>query len=192
MRRLTCFAFFLTVCMGNAQVIDHSINGFQAGFMGIWLNNESKMAPNWAFRTEIGIEVPLTSGLEVFETLIPVLSIEPRWYYNSPKRQGNSKNTFHNSSNYATVAIRYYPKFLAYDLYKAKFINDADGGLFVLPTWGIRRNSSYRINYELGFGVGIDIYELLTDESSTTDFLLNIHLRIGYKFGRSIFKNSKK
>jgi len=166
----------------QAQVVDESISGVQTGFSGVWLHNESKLSKNWAFRSEVGYEIPMTSGLGAFETLVPVLSIEPRWYYNSPKRQGNSKNTFHNSSNYATIAIRYYPEFLAISLRPEDI--DLDAGLFLIPTWGIRRNISYRVNYELGFGMGVDVYELLTDESHTTDFLLNVHIRIGYKFGK--------
>ncbi len=82
----------------------------QVGFLGAWIHIESKIAPNWSFRTEIRYESPLISGLNsishntengnftsdtaVYPIFIPMLSIEPRWYYNSPKRQENSRNTF--------------------------------------------------------------------------------------------------
>jgi len=181
MKKIFLLASILIAICSHAQVVDESINGVQVGFLGVWLHNESKIAPNWAFRTEIGYESPLSSGITNGNDYLPVISFEPRWYYNSPKRQGNSKNWFHNSSNYATLAIRYYPEFwvLSFDE-----IDEVDGGVFLIPTWGIRRNISYRINYELGIGAGIDVYELLTDESSTTDFILNLHFRIGYKFGK--------
>jgi len=188
---LSLMIFVCTILTAHAQVVDESINGVQIGFLGVWLHNESKIASRWAFRTEIGMEVPLTSGLGNYETLIPVISIEPRWYYNSSKRQGNSRNTFHNSTNYVTTAFRYYPKFIAVELYETKFINDADGGLFFIPTWGIRRNFNYRLNYEIGIGGGLDVLELFTSEWNTGDFTYNIHIRIGYKFGKKAFQTSK-
>ncbi len=181
--RLTSLIFLLAIYCINAQVVDNSINGIQIGFLGVWLHNESKIAPNWTFRSEIGYEAPSVdhvNGYRDFPVFLPVVSLEPRWYYNSPKRQGNSMNTFHNSSNFATVAVRYYPKFLATSTNE---IIDVDGGLYLIPTWGVRRNLSYRINYELGLGAGVDIYELLTNEPNTTYFIFNLHLRIGYKFG---------
>ena len=64
-----------------------------------------------------------------------------------------------------------------------------DGGLFIIPGWGIRRNLSYRLNYELGFGMGVDISELFKIED--TDLIYNIHLRFGYKFGEQAFQTSK-
>jgi hypothetical protein len=182
--------FFLN---SNAQVVDESINGVQVGFLGVWLHNESKITPNWAFRSEIGFETPLIAqetqfndGQTAFNLFFPVLTFSPRWYYNSPKRQGNSKNWFHNSSNFATAEIRYYPKFLAISNNQNV---KKDGGLFIIPGWGIRRNLSYRLNYELGFGMGVDISELFKIED--TDLIYNIHLRFGYKFGEQAFQTSK-
>ncbi|MFK7812059.1 MAG: hypothetical protein AB8B59_06165 [Maribacter sp.] len=190
----------------RAQVVDQSINGVQLGFMGIWLHNESKIAQRWALRTEIGYEALLNPNhyntiiyhhdkntqeilpnINRFPIFLPVISLETRWYYNSPKRQGNSKNTFHNSSNFAALAIRYYPEILAFSPHE---INELDGGVFLVPSWGIRRNLSYRINYELGAGLGLDVYELLTEPYATTDPLFNIHIRIGYKFGKRAFQEN--
>ncbi|WP_273567834.1 hypothetical protein [Maribacter halichondriae] len=185
MRTLTYLAFLLFLSSVNAQVVDQSINGVQTGFLGIWLNNESRIAPNWAFRSEIGLEATLLTGLtdgEVeYPVFVPIVSFEPRWYYNSPKRQGNTKNTFHNSSNYLTVAIRWYPEFWAISPHT---IDEIDGAVFIVPTWGIRRNISFRWNYEVGIGMGVDVYELLFSEVNTTDVNFNLHVRIGYKFGK--------
>jgi len=200
MRRLTYFAFLLAVYIGNAQVVDESISSIQTGFLGIWWNHETKMATRWAMRFEVGYEAPLfysfvegDDALEIYSVTAknkypvfsPVISLEPRLYYNSSKRQGNSKNTFHNSGNYATIAVRYYPKILALS---PTPINDLEGGIFIVPTWGIRRNISYRLNFELGLGFGIDILDpIISETDKTEDFLhdivFNIHLRIGYKYG---------
>ncbi|WP_298478750.1 hypothetical protein [uncultured Maribacter sp.] len=196
--------FFFSV--SNGQLVDTSISGIQAGLLGVWWHNESKLAHRWAFRTEIGYAAPVyernlyreeVSGNEnyLFPVFQPVFCIEPRWYYNSRKRQGNSNNTFHNSGNYFTAAFQYNPKFLAYSPSGntneplAFDAEEPNGGLFITPTWGMRRNINYRWNFEIGAGLGIDISE--TQKRTTVkeaghmgnDFVFNIHLRIGYKYG---------
>jgi len=205
-RSLLLLLLFFSVC--NAQVVDKYISGVQTGALGIWWHNESRLAPRWAFRTEIGYAAPTyernlyraeaTGKYKYFYPVFqPVLSLEPRLYYNSGKRQGNSKNTFHNSGNYVAFAFQYYPKFLAYSplgdsseilAFDAK---EPNGGVFFIPTWGIRRNISYRWNFELGAGFGIDLMEVFGLRSQTfkeiarvgNDFIYNVHLRIGYKYG---------
>lgn len=182
----------------HAQVVDQAIGSIQMGYLGIWWNYESRLAKNWALRSEIGYEAPLlatiasdTRGLELrpdqYPLFSPVLALEPRWYYNSAKRQGNSKNTFHNSGNYASLAARYYPEILGYSPIGT---NEVDGGFFIVASWGMRRNINYRWNIELGLGAGIDLTEIRRTEGTEDfeDFLLNMHLRIGYKFGHRAFQ----
>lgn len=188
--------------MAKGQVVDQSISGIQIGYLGIWVNNESKLAKNWALRSEIGYEAPFLATIafdtkdldfypDQYPLFLPVFTLEPRWYYNSAKRQGNSKNTFHNSGNYASLAARYYPEVLAYS---PRGINEVDGGLFIVLSWGMRRNIDYHWNIEIGLGVGIDLTEISRTETAnggTEDFedlLFNIHLRIGYKFGSRPFQ----
>lgn len=197
---------FCSVC--NAQVVDKSVSGIQTGLLGIWWHNESRIAPNWALPTEIGYAAPVYARVQYREEATgnhnyfypvfqPVLSLEPRFYYNSGKRQGNSNNTFHNSGNYLSFAFQYYPKFLAYspkgnsDEFLAFDAKEPNGGLYFIPTWGIRRNISYRLNFELGAGFGIDLIEAFNLGTSTSkeiayvgnDFIFNVHLRFGYKYG---------
>lgn len=197
---------FYSVC--NAQVVDKSISGIQTGVLGIWWHNESKIAKKWAFRTEIGYEAPAFERVQYrseatgkynyfYPVFQPVVSIEPRLYYNSRKRQGNSNNTFHNSGNYVSFPIKYYPKILAYSPKgntSERLVfgpNEPNGGVFLIPTWGIRRNISYRWNFELGAGFGVDLIEVFDLGTRTfkeiervgPDFIYNIHLRIGYKYG---------
>ncbi|MGS0524270.1 hypothetical protein ACU8V7_02800 [Zobellia nedashkovskayae] len=190
----------------NAQLVDKSINGIQTGLLGIWWHNESKLAHRWALRTEVGYAAPTyernlyraeatRSHNYFYPVFQPVLTFEPRWYYNSRKRIGNSNNTFHNSGNYVTIAFQYYPKFLAYSPSRNSdepLVFDGEepnGGLFITPTWGMRRNINHRWNFEIGAGLGFDILE--TQKRKTVkeaghmgnDFVFNVHLRIGYKYG---------
>ena len=199
MKKTICIAVlsFLFILNTSAQVVDESISGVQVGYLGVWLNNELSVSKNWALRSEIGYEAPLFSNIDFeskrlkfyknqFPLFLPVISIEPRWYYNSSKRQGNSKNTFHNSGNYVSIAARYYPEIL---VYSPKGINEVDGGFFIVPSRGIRRNINYRWNIEIGAGIGVDVTKVRRSETNTggtedfEDILFNIHLRFGYKFG---------
>lgn len=204
MRKL-CLALLISpvfFLIANAQVVDQAISGMQIGYFGIWWNHEVKLAKNWALRAEVGYEAPLFSTVD-YESkklgfyknqsplFLPVISLEPKWYYNSSKRQGNSKNTFHNSGNYVSISARYYPDIFAYS---PRGINEVDGGFFIVPSWGIRRNINYRWNFEIGVGIGIDLTEISRSESDrggTEDFedlLFNLHLRFGYKFGNIAFQ----
>ncbi|VAW16582.1 hypothetical protein MNBD_BACTEROID03-2708 [hydrothermal vent metagenome] len=199
--------FLLYSINTKAQIVDESINGIQIGALGIWWNNETGLNKNWAFRTEFGYEAPLfiqvktiTNGsivsfeesqaplLYQYPLFLPVGSLGVRWYYNSRKRQGNSKNTFHNSGDFASGAFRYYPRFLAYSP-KDVDIN-ADGGLFLTLAWGMRRNINYRWNFEFKTGLGLDIFNFFSDGSNfeynakgSDNYLFNFTLRIGYKYG---------
>lgn len=39
-------------------------------------------------------------------------------------------------------------------------------------------------DYEIGFDLKANIYELSTDKSSNTGVLINVHFRLGHKFGK--------
>ena len=84
-------AFNLNV---NAQEVsvEKSIFSVQAGFgtqTGIWFNNESRLSNKFVLRSEIGLEHDFTVGDHYDGAgfiLQPVLTIEPRFYYNLKKR----------------------------------------------------------------------------------------------------------
>ena len=166
--------------MCNAQIVDESINGLQTGLLGVWWHNESRLSLNWAFRTEIGYEAPYFANQNQYLTFLPTASLEPRWYYNSKKRISNSNNTFHNSGNFASMSVRYYPKILAYSLIGE---NDTYGGVFLIFSWGMRRNINYRWNIEFVSGIGVDPFTKNPTNINGNEFILNFTLRIGYKYG---------
>ncbi len=194
---------FFSVC--KAQIVDESISGIQTGALGIWWNNETGLNKNWAFRTEFGYEAPIfikdkiisddnimsnqknpNSLFYQYPLFLPVGSLWVRWYYNSRKRQGNSKNTFHNSGDFASGAFRYYPRFLAYSP-KDVDIN-AESGLFLTLAWGMKRNINYRWNVEFKTGLGFDLLNFFRstselDSQGTDNYLFNFTIRIGYKYG---------
>lgn len=181
-------AFCLISYLTSAQKasVEKATFGIQTGYFGAWVYQEIKLSDNIALRTELGLDGefwnsdPNTSTGFLFS---PVISIEPRWYYNLGIRQGKSKVIAGNSGNFLALKTRLRPDwFLVSNRNNVSIVSD----LSILPTWGIRRTIGEHFNYETGIGIGYVRY-LNTDELSYTTqdkggAAINIHLRIGYRF----------
>ena len=114
MKRTITFLFLGLTLGANAQnnSVEKSMFGIQTGLVGIWLNNESKLSNSIALRTEIGIEHDFTVGDHYDGAgfiLQPVLTIEPRYYYNLDKRNTKGYVTTKNSGNYISIKTSYHP-----------------------------------------------------------------------------------
>ena len=170
----------------NAQPtsVEQSVTGVQVGFLGVWLNNETKLSNSVALRAELGFDSTIWGGSYYKRTgflLTPVLTLEPRWYYNLNKRVEKSKRIDGNSGNFFSLKTSYHPDwFLISNYENQQIVSDVS----IVPTWGIRRNIGNHFNYETGIGVGYRYLFLKRDgfEENDHDAALNLHLRIGYKF----------
>lgn len=177
-----CFCTLL-IHAQNASV-EKSVFGIQTGFLGIWLNNESRLSNSIALRSELGIEggfgISSNSSQNFFMTA-PVITLEPRWYYNLKKRKNKSKRIAGNSGNFIALKTSYHPDILiTSNNDNVVLISD----ISIVPTWGIRRHIGNHFNYEAGFGVGyLHYFEkenvIIINESNVA---VNLHLRIGYRF----------
>ncbi|MFM8742495.1 MAG: hypothetical protein ACKODM_04075 [Cytophagales bacterium] len=156
--------------------VEKSVFGIQTGFLGIWVHNEARVTNQLAFRSEVGVNAAI-AGSAVF--LQPVITAEPRWYYNLSKRAGASKKTSGNSGNFFSLRTSYH-----HDVQRAA--NDSDvnfnssyrsRSISIIPSWGIRRYFGNHFNYEAGVGIGY--YHA---PGGYDDLDLNFHLRLGYKF----------
>jgi len=159
--------------------VEKNIFGIQTGVLGLWGYNELRLKNNLVLRSEIGIqnEVIFNGAFQKWIYLRPVMSLEPRWYYNIEKRETLEKNTLYNSANFLSLKIKFTPDW---------FVLSSNGAVApvnsfsFIPTWGIRRNLGQKINYETGIGVGYKYY--ISNPSYNSDIALNIHLRIGMDF----------
>jgi hypothetical protein len=72
--------------------------------LGIWINNETKLSNSIALRSEIGIEHDFFCDQYDGAGFIlqPVLTLEPRYYYNLENRNSEEK-TSKNSGNYFSL-----------------------------------------------------------------------------------------
>ncbi|MBC8756807.1 hypothetical protein H2O64_19190 [Kordia sp. YSTF-M3] len=181
---LCCGITFISTAQDAS--VEKSIFGVQTGLFGIWAHNEAKLSNQFALRTEVGLDAGIfisdNSNLNGF-SLIPAITLEPRWYYNLDKRQSKSRRTDGNSGNFFSIKTTYHPDLFVIsnrDKNTYRFISD----ISIVPTWGIRRSIGKHFNYETGIGVGyIRFFEpdgvILFDEHEVA---INLHLRIGYRF----------
>jgi hypothetical protein len=186
-------AFNLNV---NAQEVgvEKSIFGIQTGFgahTGIWFNNESKLSNSIALRSEIGLEKDFTVGDHYDGAgfiLQPVLTVEPRYYYNLEKRNSKGKKTANNSGNYISIKTSYHPDWFVINL-ADNVTKTAD--LAIVPTWGLKRQIGNHFTYETAVGFGYRVVYL--KENSVNGNVQNVdgaynrnqyipylHIGIGY------------
>ncbi len=174
--------------MLNAQTTDARVEkrtyGIQTGFFGAWLYSEVGLSNSITLRLETGLDGGIESSFLRDDQLvaIPVITLEPRWYYNLDRRVEKSKRIDNNSGNFISIKTSYRPDlFILGGDDRVSIIPD----LQIVPTYGLRRNLGQQFNYEVGFGIGyIRYFEpdnviLLGDKQ---DVAVNLHLRIGYTF----------
>ena len=113
--------------------------------------------------------------------MTPVLTLEPRWYYNLENRAAKNKNIQKNSGNFIALKTSYNP-----DLFT---ISNADNlrvidQLSIIPKWGIKRTYSDHLTFETGIGIGQVFYFGKSSDylAKKSDVALDLHLRIGYTF----------
>ncbi|MFY0592329.1 hypothetical protein [Roseivirga sp.] len=182
---LLIFLFSSILTYGQIDEIDepsveNSTIGVQTGILGIWLYREVKIKESFAIRTEIGFEGELFGGINfdgVQYVFSPILSFEPRWYYNLEKRDALDKNTKSNSANYLSFRTSLSPNWFEITNVNNLFpVNQ----LTLLPTWGIRRQVGQKWNYELGIGIGYQ-YTFHKEIVNVGEAILQLNLRFGYR-----------
>jgi len=166
--------------------VEKSIFGVQTGFLGVWGSHEAKLSNSIVLRTELGFDSGIWGGDFYDKTgflLTPVITAEPRWYYNLKKRENKFKRIDGNSGNFIALKTSYHPDWFVISNYNnINIISD----ISIIPTWGIKRNIGNHFNYEAGFGVG---YHYIfagnvgyIGNSNKGEVDINLHLRIGYRF----------
>jgi len=167
----------------NASV-ERSFWGIQTGYFGVWVHNEHRLSNSIALRSEIGLDSGIFDSNYSNKTgfiFIPVITVEPRWYYNLGKRLRESKRIANNSGNFVAIEASYNPDWFVISNY-----NDitALSNISLVPTWSIRRNIGNHFDFEVGIGAGYQhIFAKKTEyNGKENDFTIILNLRIGYIF----------
>lgn len=186
----TKMIIILSVCLftiptkaQNASV-EKSTFGIQIGTLGIWAHREVKLTNEIALRAEIGMDAGFFGGSFYPKNgylMTPVITLEPRWYYNLDKRVSKSKNITGNSGNFLTLQTSYHPNWFVISNYNNVEIANQ---ISIIPTWGLKRNIGKHFTYETGIGIG---YRYIFAENAgysknEGEAAANLHLRIGYRF----------
>jgi len=178
------FACLSILCNAQDVSVDKTVFGIQTGFLGIWIHNESKLSKELVLRSELGFDSGIW-GRDYYNKIgflmTPVITLEPRFYYNLNKRNAKSKDITKNSGNYFSLQTGYHPNWFVISNYKdVSIISD----ISIIPSWGIRRNLGMHFNYEIGIGFG---YRYIFAKaagyfSDKSEVAGNLILRFGYVF----------
>lgn len=179
----TTLLLFFKVDAQNISV-EKSIFGIQTGILGLWLNNEYKLSDKIALRSEIGFDGGYRSsdlfGYSYY-VLAPVITAEPRWYYNLGKRNKKGKNIAKNSGDFIGLKTSLHPDWFT--------ISNEDDikitpQISFIPKWGIKRTIGNHFTYEAGFGIGYQYIFYKSEGYSENEggVSVDLHARIGYTF----------
>lgn len=183
-------ATILTVCLfavitqAQTASVEESTVGIQTGFLGVWVHNEYGLSNQIALRSEIGLDAGFFGGRFYNRSgfiMAPVITLEPRWYYNLDRRVKKNRHIDGNSGNFISLKTSYRPDwFVISNVEGLRLVSDVS----FIPTWGIRRNLGNHFTYETGIGLGYVYYFAKEAGFSKNEgeIALNLHLRIGYRF----------
>ncbi len=185
MQKITVvFSLFLVISTANAQYasVEKSTFGIQTGLLGIWGHNESKLSNSIALRTELGFDAGFWLN-DLYDVngfiMAPVITAEPRWYYNLNKRKNKSRRIDGNSGNFLSLKTSYHPDwFVISNIDNVSVRSD----ISIIPTWGIRRHIGNHFTYETGLGIGYQHFFSNQTISGDSQLTINLHLRLGYRF----------
>ncbi|MCW3789239.1 hypothetical protein [Plebeiibacterium sediminum] len=183
---ICCFIQLTFIAKSQSASVEKSVYGIQTGILGIWGHNEAFLSKSLALRSEIGFDSGIWGGTFYEKTgflMTPVLTLEPRYYYNLNKRERKTKRIDGNTGNFLSLKTSYHPDWFVISNYSnISIISD----ISIVPTWGIRRSIGKHINFETGFGIGYQhVFAKQAGYYQDENYVLyNVHLRIGYRFNR--------
>lgn len=182
------FPFLLLsgLCFSQNNRVEAIIFGAHTGLSGLWVNTEFRLFKSLALKGEIGIENDFSVGSHYDGAgfiLQPVITVEPKIYYNLKKRNDNGKSTKKNGANFVSLKTSFHPDWFVINL-DPSYKRIAD--LAIVPTWGIRRLIGEHFTYEIAGGLGYrivylkDVDPFYYEGGNPRQYVPYLSLRIGY------------
>lgn len=132
--------------------VEKSLWQVQTSFLDIWGSNERRLTSQLTLRGEAGFTGYFWYGSFYPKSgfaIVPVLTVEPRWYYNLEKRSRMGKPTDGNSANFLAFSTSFYPRWFLISNYRnVESVNQLE----LSALWGIRRSWKW-VNFEVAPGV---------------------------------------
>lgn len=181
-KKISIAVFSVLSLLGNAQNsdVEKNITGIQIGLFGLDLYNETKIANKTTLRAEASLFPAIWGGDLYGKTgfaFYPALTLQPKYYYNIPKRAENGKNIKNNSANYFGLQVRYIPDWFVISNDKNVSLSNQ---INFIPTYGFRRNFAENFNYEFKAGLGYGT--TFGNDYNTSGAVLDLSIKIGYDF----------
>lgn len=165
--------FFFTIFVHAQKDKVQNTHSAKATFIGLSYAKEQsisqKSTVNFEFMIAGGFGSNYLSG--DYWVIAPVMRVEPRYYYNYPKRIEKGKKTMNNSANYLSLSADYQ--------FGESIGSNAQAlqTFTVIPKWGLKRTIGNHFIFE--FAVGIGAY---TSEIEYWEPTFGLDLKIGYSF----------
>lgn len=175
---IVLFAVFSGAALYSQSFTEKSMAGFQLAPLAAFIYYEKGVSEEMALRMEAGQDNAFLGGFSSAEIVVlsPVLSLEPRWYYNLSERKLHSMSISGNSGNFLSLKTSYHPD----------WFTDITDQISIVPTWGMRREFWRDFDFEFGIGAGYKhkFFESALEKggASSGEIAYNGHLRIGYNF----------
>lgn len=166
----------LTLISGLASAqIDRTINSstLKATFLGLSYSYEQSIAQKSTINYEFMLAGGFGSGYMNgnYWLIVPVMRVEPRYYYNFTKRFEKGKKTINNSANYLSISSDY--QFDTGIGSNASSIST----ISLIPKWGMKRTIGKHFIFEFAAGVGVQ-----KSENKNWKAAPRLDLKLGYSF----------
>ena len=174
-----CSCPFIT--KAQKSQVERTMFGLETGLTGLWIYNESRLAPQITLKSKIGFNSLFYTSSPTHPSGIvstPEVALEPRLYYNLLKRESDKKNINSNSANFVSIKFVYNPDHVLFSSFKDETTPPTiEGRISVIPTWGIRRSIGKKFYYEVGAGIGYSYFY----DSHTGGIAADLHLKLGFR-----------
>lgn len=142
---------FISKVDAQEATVEKSLWGVQVGVHPLAFYNETKLLKKITLRSELGFGFGWSGYGNATEwAAIPVIAIEPRFYYNLQKRMEKGRRTNGNSGNFVSLHLGYVPDFKITS-HENVIVHPA---VTILPMWGLKRNIGKYFNFETAYGIG--------------------------------------
>jgi hypothetical protein len=120
---IVLFASFALITEAQEISVEKSLFSVQTGLLGIWVQHEARLSNTIALRSEVGFDSGFgvvgsnsyydsetqTFGSKFVFLMAPVLTVEPRFYYNLKNRNAKLKRIDNNSGNFLSIHTSFHP-----------------------------------------------------------------------------------
>ena len=175
MRALILLSIFISVYgLASAQIgRTTNLSTLKTTFLGLSYSYEQSISQKSTINYEFMLAGRFGSGYPNgnYWLIVPVMRVEPRYYYNLITRYDKGRKTMNNSANYLAISADYQ---LGTSIgSRASSVST----LNVIPKWGMKRTIGQHFIFEFAAGIGAQKSEYTNWKAEP-----GLDLKFGYSF----------